>query len=150
MFVILLRLNLGRGFDTNSVNSFPGEKSCSIHGHGERWDPASNAVRDHTEMEPDTMVKLIRKGCLRLITEEDTVRVYYNIENAFSAAQLPEYVAVDSLSSETVEERLEIATILYDRGLLVNREPLQNVHVDDTSSDEGLEEGALDEGFGLQ
>ncbi|KAH3856486.1 hypothetical protein DPMN_099076 [Dreissena polymorpha] len=119
------------------------------------------------EMEPDTMVKLIRKGCLRLITEEDTVRVYYNIENAcvyhgrnpnnlrsqqsrVSAAQLPEYVAVDSLSSETVEERLEIATILYDRGLLVNREPLQNVHVDDTSSDEGLEEGALDEGFGLQ
>lgn len=42
-----------------------GEKQCSIHGHGERWVASSNCVRGNTEIEPDTMVKLIRKGCVR-------------------------------------------------------------------------------------
>jgi len=42
-----------------------GEKACSIHGHGEHWVASSNCIRGNTEIEPDTMVKLVRKGCIR-------------------------------------------------------------------------------------
>lgn len=135
------------------------EKSCSVHGHGEKWDPVSQGVKGNTEVEPDTMIKLVRKGCLRLVTEEDTVRVYHNIENArvyrgrepqfieitpdlapaveFLIHSYPEYVSVDSLPAPSVEERVEISSILYDKGLLLTGEPLQSVHQDvDLSSDE--------------
>ena len=41
------------------------EKSCSVHGHGEHWDPALKTIKGTTEIEPDAMVKLIRKGAIR-------------------------------------------------------------------------------------
>lgn len=41
------------------------EKTRSIHGHGERWNPDKNKVEHISEIEPDTAIKLIRKNCLR-------------------------------------------------------------------------------------
>lgn len=136
------------------------EKACSVHGHGEHWDAANYCVKGNTEIDPDTMIKLIRKGCLRLITEEDAVRVYHNLENArvyhgkepqfieitadlapaveFLLHSYPEYVSVDSLPPTTVEERVEIANILYDKGLIITGEPLDSLHVDMSSDEECL------------
>ncbi|KAK3784197.1 hypothetical protein RRG08_001505 [Elysia crispata] len=41
------------------------EKSCSVHAAGERWDPDLKRVLGVSELEPDTAIKLIRRGCLR-------------------------------------------------------------------------------------
>ena len=41
------------------------EKESSIHGNGERWDGTAKRVRGAVELEPDTEVKIIRKGVLR-------------------------------------------------------------------------------------
>jgi bifunctional lysine-specific demethylase and histidyl-hydroxylase NO66 len=47
------------------------EKSRSIHGHGERWNPKKNRVDNISEIEPDTSIKLIRRNCLRFKTDSD-------------------------------------------------------------------------------
>ena len=46
----------------------------------------------------------------------------------------PDYVAVDSLPLSSVEERVEIASLLYDKGLLVTGEPLDAMYEDDESA----------------
>ncbi|XP_052768522.1 ribosomal oxygenase 1-like isoform X2 [Mya arenaria] len=151
---------LGKQFIHDSLPPFlsQGEKQCSIHGHGEQWDAATNSVKGNMEMEPDSMVKLVRKGCLRLITEDDTVRIYHSMENArlYHAREpqyievspelapavemliqsYPEYVTVESLPSGTLEEKVDIANVLYDKGLLTTGEPLESVHYEEDSEDE--------------
>ncbi|XP_060592333.1 ribosomal oxygenase 1-like [Ruditapes philippinarum] len=134
------------------------EKSCSVHGHGEKWDPVSKSVKGNTELEPDTMIKLIRKGCLRLVTEDDAIRVYHTMENArvyhgremqffeitaelapaveFLVHSYPEFTSVASLPADTVAEQVEIASMLYDKGLLITGEPLESMHENCDSSDE--------------
>ncbi|BFZ12280.1 hypothetical protein BsWGS_15319 [Bradybaena similaris] len=42
-----------------------GEKMCSVHGAGERWDARFSRVMGVSELQPDTVVKLIRRGALR-------------------------------------------------------------------------------------
>lgn len=50
----------------------------------------------------------------------------------------PEYVTVDSLPSPTLDERVEIASVLYDKGLLITGEPLESLHAEDNDSDNDL------------
>ncbi len=58
------------------------EKSRSIHGHGESWNPLKNKVDNIGEIEPDTSIKLIRHNCIRLVVENDGCNVYYNLDNS--------------------------------------------------------------------
>jgi len=51
--------------DMNVLLIFVAEKSCSVFGDGERWDKSKNCVVGTAEMEPDTKIKIIRKGVLR-------------------------------------------------------------------------------------
>lgn len=145
---------LGKQFIQDSLPPVltKGEKSCSIHGHGERWDPVTSSVKGATNIQLDTMIKLIRKGCIRMITEDDAVRIYHNLENArvyhgketqyvevsaelapvveFLFLNYPEYVLVNSLPTPSVEDRVELANVLYDKGLIIVGEPLSVEHVD--------------------
>lgn len=41
------------------------EKSYSVHGSGEHWDKEKMCVTGNAELEPDTTIKIIRKGILR-------------------------------------------------------------------------------------
>ena len=41
------------------------ERDCSIHGNGEKWDVENGRVVGTVELDPDTEVKIIRKGVLR-------------------------------------------------------------------------------------
>jgi len=41
------------------------EKQCSVHGHGEHWDSQCCHVRGAVEIDPDTEIRIIRKGVLR-------------------------------------------------------------------------------------
>ncbi|OWF43534.1 ribosomal oxygenase 1-like [Mizuhopecten yessoensis] len=132
------------------------EKSCSIHNGGEKWDKQKSQVVGATEIEPDTAIKIVRKGILRLLTEEDEVRIYHTLENArlyhkvdpqyidveaevasaveFLIHSYPEFVSVENLPLPTLEKKLEIATSLYEKGLLITGEPLTSLD-DDSSCD---------------
>lgn len=48
----------------------------------------------------------------------------------------PEYVKVDNLPVATVNERIEVASVLYDKGLLTTGEPLDSVHEELPTDDE--------------
>ena len=41
------------------------EKQCSVHGHGEHWNSQDFQVKGAVEIDPDTEIRLIRKGVLR-------------------------------------------------------------------------------------
>ncbi|XP_059176913.1 ribosomal oxygenase 1-like [Physella acuta] len=123
------------------------EKSCSIHGAGERWDPTYKRVVGVSELQPETVVKLIRKGVLRLLTEEDKVRIYYNVENArvyrstepnfieitaemapaveYLINAYPEYTSIESLPLENIADQINVVSLLYEKGLLITSEPLE-------------------------
>jgi len=45
------------------------EQECSIHGNGERWDAEAGCVTGVVELDPDTEVKIIRKGVLRWVQD---------------------------------------------------------------------------------
>lgn len=122
------------------------EKSCSVRNAGEKWDKQKQQVVGTTEIEPDTHIKIVRKGVLRLLTEEDEVRIYHTLENGrvyhevdpqyieveaevasaveFLIHSYPNFVSVENLPLPTLEKKLEIATSLYEKGLLITGEPL--------------------------
>ncbi|XP_076360505.1 bifunctional lysine-specific demethylase and histidyl-hydroxylase NO66 isoform X2 [Tachypleus tridentatus] len=120
------------------------EKRCSIHGSAERWD--NGQVVGAAELDPDTEIKFVRQGVIRLVMEEEYVRLYHTLENSriyheeepqyidiggerapaveFLLHSYPEYVSIDALPLPTLEEKMDLASLLYDKGLLVTREPL--------------------------
>uniref|UniRef100_A0A0B7A3G8 Bifunctional lysine-specific demethylase and histidyl-hydroxylase n=1 Tax=Arion vulgaris TaxID=1028688 RepID=A0A0B7A3G8_9EUPU len=138
------------------------ERSCSIHGAGERWDSSLSRVVGVSELVPDTTVKLIRRGALRLLTEEDKVRIYYNVDNARVYRTIgpnffeitpemapavehlinvyPEYTSIESLPVENVSDQLNLASMLYERGLLITQEPLEHTYDEpgDEETDDNL------------
>ncbi|XP_041351839.1 ribosomal oxygenase 1-like isoform X2 [Gigantopelta aegis] len=146
------------------VDSLPpvlseGEKQCSIHGTGEHWNSEEHGVRGTVEIEPDTHIKLVRKGVIRIITEEDQVRIYHCLENArifrevepqyieiqaevapaveFLIHNYPEYIPVDSLPLDSLEERISIAKDLYEKGLLITGDPLEPLYDTSETDDNG-------------
>ncbi|KAH9499629.1 Ribosomal oxygenase 1 [Bulinus truncatus] len=85
-----------------------------------------------------------------LLTEDEKVRIYYNVENQrvyrtgepnfieitaelapaveFLINVYPEYTTIESLPSENITEQLNIVTILYEKGLLITGEPLETTY----------------------
>ncbi|GAB6021439.1 hypothetical protein CHUAL_004045 [Chamberlinius hualienensis] len=121
------------------------EEQHSIHGRGERCHNGS--ILDAFEMEPDSKIKLIRGNLLRLVMEENAVRVYYYMENSreyhkeseqfieinplvapaveYLGHSYPNFITVESLPLDDLESKMEIANILFERGLILveNIEP---------------------------
>ncbi|GFS24767.1 bifunctional lysine-specific demethylase and histidyl-hydroxylase NO66-like [Elysia marginata] len=82
-----------------------------------------------------------------LLTEEDKVRVYYNVENArvyrsagpnyieitaemapaveFLINTYPDYTSIENLPMENVSDQINVASLLYEKGLLITGEPLE-------------------------
>ncbi|XP_022332243.2 ribosomal oxygenase 1-like [Crassostrea virginica] len=122
------------------------EKSYSVHGSGEHWDKEKMCVTGNAELEPDTTIKIIRKGILRLLTEEDEVRIYHSLENTrlyheieptfiqisaevapaveYLIHSYPKYVTVESLPLPSIDQRIDVASMLYEKGLLITGEQL--------------------------
>ena len=113
-------------------------------------------MRGAVEIEPDTEVKVIRQGVIRLVTEEDKVCVYHNLDNIrifekvdpqfieldsdmapaveMLLHRYPGYVKVDDFPLDNVQDRVELAAALYEKGILVTREPLD--HMSESSSED--------------
>lgn len=121
------------------------EKMESMHGGGEFWDVTSKAVLGGIEIEPDSQLKLLRQGAVRLLLEDDCVRLYHSMENSREYKQFeaqfveieahlapavehlihayPDYCHVEDLPLESDEDKLDIANLLYDKGLVMVIQP---------------------------
>ena len=93
------------------------------------------------------MVRLVRSTAVRLVTEEDTVMMYYSTDNTreyhevdhqcleIGAEQAPAlehlitrypgWSKVEELPLEELEERMKVAGDLWERGIVMTSEPLE-------------------------
>jgi len=134
------------------------EKQCSVRSAGERWEASSSRVVGVSELTPDTQVKVIRRGALRLLTESDQVRVYYSVDNArvyhgadpffFNISSedapcvehlinaYPHFTCVDDLPLDDLDAKLNVVSMLYERGLLITSQPLETTYDEGGSEEE--------------
>lgn len=120
------------------------EKASSIHGDGEFWKNCK--VNNTVELDLDTKVRLLRKNAVRVVMEEDCVRMYHSMENTRVYKEVqpqyveicfdlmpavealldahPQYLAIQDFPLKTDDDKLNLAGLLYDKGLLVSEFPL--------------------------
>ncbi|NWS76486.1 RIOX1 oxygenase, partial [Crotophaga sulcirostris] len=124
------------------------EKARSMHGFPARWQDGGPRDVDIV-ITKDTEVCLLRHGIIRLCNEEAGVRLYYTTENSrvyheeepkfleidpeytdsieFLLSSYPNYVSVDNLPCETLEDKVSLATLLFEKGILTTKKPLVQV-----------------------
>ncbi|XP_068088266.1 ribosomal oxygenase 1 isoform X2 [Hyperolius riggenbachi] len=124
------------------------EKDHSIYGAPTRWE--SGCVKDCTvQLETDTEIRFLRGGIARLCSEGESCLLYYSADNSrtyhkeepkfmeidaehvdaieYILHAYPSYVNVDDLPCETSDDKLGVATMLFEKGLLTTRERLTAV-----------------------
>lgn len=131
------------------------EKARSISEQGEHWCSQRQTVISRVELEPDTKLKLIRGGVIRLVMEEDQVRIYHNLENSalyhevdptyleipaqyapaveYLIHNYPQYISLESLPLNSLNEQVELAQALYEKGMLITESQLETLDEDDNS-----------------
>ncbi|XP_057220092.1 LOW QUALITY PROTEIN: ribosomal oxygenase 1 [Malurus melanocephalus] len=124
------------------------EKAQSVYGFPARWQEGGPCNVDIL-VTKDTEVRLLRHGIVRLCNEEAGVMLYYTTENSrvyhkeepkfleldpeytdsieFLLSSYPNYVSVDNLPCETLEEKISLATLLFEKGILTTKKPLAQV-----------------------
>ncbi|XP_005502480.3 ribosomal oxygenase 1 [Columba livia] len=124
------------------------EKAQSVYGFPARWQDGGPHDVD-IQITKDTEVRLLRHGIIRLCNEEAGVMLYYTTENSrvyhkeepkfleidpeytdsieFLLSSYPNHVRVDSLPCETLEDKISLATLLFEKGILITKKPLVQV-----------------------
>nr|XP_010961563.1 PREDICTED: bifunctional lysine-specific demethylase and histidyl-hydroxylase NO66 [Camelus bactrianus] len=121
------------------------ERALSVYGLPVRWE-AGEPVNVGAQLTTETEVHMIQDGIARLVGEGGHLFLYYTVENSrvyhleepkcleiypqqADAMELllrsyPEFVRVGDLPCDSVEDQLSLATMLYDKGLLLTKMPL--------------------------
>ncbi|NXI43882.1 RIOX1 oxygenase, partial [Galbula dea] len=124
------------------------EKAQSVYGFPARWQDGGPCNVDIL-ITKDTEVRLLRHGIVRLCNEEAGVMLYYTTENSrvyhkeeskfleidpeytdsieFLLSSYPNHVRVDTLPCETLEDKISLATLLFEKGILTTKKPLVQV-----------------------
>ncbi|XP_050753578.1 ribosomal oxygenase 1 [Gymnogyps californianus] len=124
------------------------EKAQSVYGFPARWQDGGPCDVD-IRITKDTEVRLLRHGVVRLCNEEAGVMLYYTTENSrvyhkeepkfleidpeytdsieFLLSSYPNHVSVDTLPCETLEDKISLATLLFEKGILTTKKPLVQV-----------------------
>ncbi|XP_040457990.1 LOW QUALITY PROTEIN: ribosomal oxygenase 1 [Falco naumanni] len=124
------------------------EKVQSVYGFPARWQDGGPCNVDIL-ITKDTEVRLLRHGIIRLCNEEAGVMLYYTTENSrvyhkeepkfleldpeytdsieFLLSSYPNHVSVDTLPCETLEDKISLATLLFEKGILTTKKPLVQV-----------------------
>ncbi|XP_005047193.1 PREDICTED: bifunctional lysine-specific demethylase and histidyl-hydroxylase NO66 [Ficedula albicollis] len=124
------------------------EKAQSVYGFPARWQDGGPCNVDIL-ITKDTEVRLLCHGVIRLCNEEAGVMLYYTTENSrvyhkeepkfleldpeytdsieFLLSSYPNYISVDNLPCETLEEKISLATLLFEKGILTTKKPLAQV-----------------------
>jgi len=130
----------------------PGEKMRCVEADGEKWNTKKNAVFNRVEIDPDTKIRLIRSTAVRLVTEADSVRLYYSTENTREYHEVeeqfleigedmaeaveclvtsyPAYVKVDQLPGGELMDIMNVIGDLWEKKLLMTSEPLDSKYDD--------------------
>ncbi|KAM5340315.1 ribosomal oxygenase 1 [Glossophaga mutica] len=121
------------------------ERALSVYGLPIRWE-AGEPVNVGAQLTTETEVHMLQDGIARLVGEGGRLYLYYTVENSrvyhleepkcleifpqqADAMELllrsyPEFVRVGDLPCDSVEDQLSLATMLYDKGLLLTKMPL--------------------------
>ncbi|KAK8750328.1 hypothetical protein OTU49_014781 [Cherax quadricarinatus] len=124
------------------------DRICSAYGGGERWCEKKMKVINSVELKPDTPIRLLRRNCLRVVPEEECVKVYHCLENTREYHQeepqyielipenapavealihaYPEYLTIESLPLSDEIAKMAVASGLWERGLVVTARPLNS------------------------
>ncbi|XP_035672115.1 bifunctional lysine-specific demethylase and histidyl-hydroxylase NO66 [Branchiostoma floridae] len=119
------------------------ERACSIYGCRTRLE--KGRVVGSVDLKTSTPVKLIRKGAARLVMEGEQVFLYHVLENArvYHGAELqpievppeaapaieylmhsyPEYVTVDSFPLDHQQDKIDLAMLMFEKGIIIAQEP---------------------------
>ncbi|XP_033874863.2 ribosomal oxygenase 1 [Acipenser ruthenus] len=121
------------------------EKATSVFGVPTRWEDGD--ARDvAVQINGKTKIRLLRKGVARLCSEGEAVILYHTVENSrvyhkeepkffevdpehtdsveFLIHSYPTYVTVESLPCEIPDDKISIAELLFEKGLLLTKNPL--------------------------
>lgn len=121
------------------------ERALSVYGLPIRWE-AGEPVNVGAQLTTETEVHMLQDGIARLVGEGGHLFLYYTVENSrvyhleepkcleilpqqADAMELllrsyPEFVRVGDLPCDSVEDQLSLATMLFDKGLLLTKIPL--------------------------
>lgn len=122
----------------------PAEKLRTVFGSRSRTNERGECLCDY-DIEERTNVRLLRGNILRLVNEENKMRVYYYLENSREYCQYepnfievetdeaasvevliksyPNYIGVSQLPMSSDEHKINFATALWERGLLMMEKP---------------------------
>lgn len=118
----------------------PAEKLRTVFGSRSRTNERGECVCDY-DIDERTNVRLLRANILRLVEEEEKIRIYYYLDNskeycqyetnfveieAVEAASVevliksyPQYIGVSQLPLDSVDQKITLITALWERGLLM-------------------------------
>ncbi|PSN44531.1 hypothetical protein C0J52_14684 [Blattella germanica] len=125
------------------------EKTCTAFGDGYKMED-NGKLRNCGEFFLHTKIKLLRAHILRLVEEEDSVRLYHCVDNSLEyhgfepqfleipekmapavkhlIRSYPEFIKISDLPSLTDEEKIRIIGDLWDRGLVLTEKPLKKMN----------------------
>ncbi|XP_070614312.1 ribosomal oxygenase 1 [Erythrolamprus reginae] len=126
------------------------EKALSVFRHPTRWENG-NVQHVDVQLEKTTQIRLLRCSIVRLCNEGDATLLYYTTENSrvyhkeepkyceieseyidgieFLLSSYPNYICVDALPCGTLNDKIALATFLFEKGLVVTKKPLSSGNI---------------------
>ncbi|XP_059354162.1 ribosomal oxygenase 1 [Carassius carassius] len=120
------------------------EKASSVYGAPARWGDGE-ALDVTVQLKGQTQIRLLGAGAARLCGDGDTVSLFYTSENSrvyhkeepksiemkaehidameFLIHSYPNFVSVASLPCETMEAKMSLAELLFEKGMIHTAEP---------------------------
>ncbi|XP_075155857.1 bifunctional lysine-specific demethylase and histidyl-hydroxylase NO66 [Haematobia irritans] len=124
----------------------PSEKARTVFGSRNHTNEKGECVCDY-DIDERTNVRLLRANILRLVDEEEKIRIYYYLDNskeyceyepnfieieANEAASVevliksyPAYIGVSQLPLPSDDQKINLVTALWERGLLMMEKPFK-------------------------
>uniref|UniRef100_A0A3Q3X5F1 Bifunctional lysine-specific demethylase and histidyl-hydroxylase n=1 Tax=Mola mola TaxID=94237 RepID=A0A3Q3X5F1_MOLML len=121
------------------------ELASSVKGAWRRWE-RGQVMDDGARISTKTRVRVLRAGCARLCSDGDVVHLYYTTDNSrvyhkeepksfeidaehtdameFLIHSYPKFVTVGSLPCDSAEDKVALAELLFEKGIIHTEEPL--------------------------
>ncbi|XP_007896625.2 ribosomal oxygenase 1 [Callorhinchus milii] len=127
------------------------EIACSVHGAPTRWE--NGKPRDVLlDMKGDTEIRMLRSNIARLFSEDNRILLSYTVENSriyhevepqsieidpeladgmeYLLCAYPEFKTIRSIPCADLEEKVSLASALFERGLVITKKPLSSMPED--------------------
>ncbi|XP_054474739.1 ribosomal oxygenase 1 [Anoplopoma fimbria] len=123
----------------------PEELASSVQGASARWE-CGQVMDVGSQITTQTRVRVLRAGCARLCSDGEAVNLYYTTENSrvyhkeelksfeikaehtdaieFLIHSYPKFVTVGSFPCDSAQDRIALAELLFERGIIHTAEPL--------------------------